>query len=63
MFEYFNPYRIFKINSSLQKVVFFCFIIILSIGLVEALFLSPEDYLQKIQLELCMFMFLQHGYL
>jgi len=47
MFEYFNPYRIFKINSNLQKIVFFCFIIILSVGLVEALFLSPEDYLQK----------------
>ncbi len=47
MFEYFNPYRIFKINSNLQKIVFFCFIIVLSVGLVEALFLSPEDYLQK----------------
>ena len=47
MFKYFNPYRIFKINSTLQKIVFFCFIIVLSIGLVEALFLSPEDYLQK----------------
>ena len=47
MFEYFNPYRIFKINSNLQKIVFFCFILVLSIGLIEALFLSPEDYLQK----------------
>ena len=47
MFEYFNPYRIFKINTNLQKIVFFCFILVLSIGLVEALFLSPEDYLQK----------------
>ena len=47
MFEYFNPYRIFKINSTLQKIVFFCFILVLSVGLVEALFLSPEDYLQK----------------
>ena len=47
MFEYFSPYRIFKINSNLQKIVFFCFILVLSIGLVEALFLSPEDYLQK----------------
>ena len=47
MFEYFNPYRIFKINSTLQKIIFFCFIIVLSVGLVEALFLSPEDYLQK----------------
>ena len=47
MFEHFNPYRIFKINSNLQKIVFFCFILVLSIGLIEALFLSPEDYLQK----------------
>jgi len=47
MFDYFNPYRIFKINSNLQKIVFFCFIIVLSVGLLEALFLSPEDYLQK----------------
>ena len=47
MFDYFNPYKIFKINSKIQKIVFFCFILILSIGLVEALFLSPEDYLQK----------------
>ena len=47
MFEYFNPYRIFKISSNLQKIIFFCFISLLSVGLVEALFLSPEDYLQK----------------
>ena len=47
MFDYFNPYRIFKINSSLQKIIFFCFISVLSIGLIEALFLSPEDYLQE----------------
>ncbi len=47
MFDYLNPYRIFKINSTLQKIIFFCFILVLSIGLVEALFLSPEDYLQK----------------
>ena len=47
MFNYFNPYRIFKINSTLQKVIFICFILVLSIGLVEALFLSPQDYLQE----------------
>ena len=47
MFNYLNPYKIFKINSALQKIIFFCFIIVLCIGLVEALFLSPEDYLQK----------------
>ena len=47
MFNYLHPYKIFKINSALQKIIFFCFIIVLCIGLVEALFLSPEDYLQK----------------
>ena len=47
MFDYFNPYRIFKIKSTLQKIVFFCFVLVLSAGLLEALFLSPEDYLQK----------------
>ena len=47
MFNYLNPYKIFKVNSALQKIIFFCFIIVLCIGLVEALFLSPEDYLQK----------------
>ena len=47
MFEYFNPYKIFKINSALQRLVFFCFVLVLSVGLIEALFLSPEDYLQK----------------
>ena len=47
MFNYLNPFKIFKINTRLQKIVFFCFIIVLSIGLIEALFLSPEDYLQK----------------
>ena len=47
MFNFLNPYRIFKINSTLQKIVFFCFITVLTVGLIEALFLSPEDYLQK----------------
>ena len=47
MFNYFNPYRIFRINTTLHKIIFFCFILVLSIGLVEALFISPEDYLQK----------------
>ncbi len=47
MFEYFHPYKIFKISSTIQKIIFFCFIMVLSIGLVEALYISPEDYLQK----------------
>ena len=38
-----------KITKNFLKLpaIFFCFILVLSIGLVEALFLSPEDYLQK----------------
>ena len=47
MFNYLNPFKIFKINTALQKIVFFCFVLVLSAGLLEALFLSPEDYLQK----------------
>ncbi len=47
MFKFLNPYKIFRINSTIQKITFFCFIIVLSVGLLEALFLSPEDYLQK----------------
>jgi len=34
-------------TSKITKYVLFLFIIVLSIGLVEALFLSPEDYIQS----------------
>jgi len=46
MFKYFEPNKIFSITSRAPKYVFFLFIIILSIGLTEALILSPEDYKQ-----------------
>ena len=46
MFKYFEPNKIFSITSRAPKYVLFLFIIILSIGLVEALVLSPEDYKQ-----------------
>ena len=36
-----------KVTFKAQKYVLFLFIIVLSIGLVEALFLSPEDYKQS----------------
>jgi len=39
--------KIFSITSKSPKYVFIIFIIVLSIGLVEALFLSPEDYIQS----------------
>ena len=47
MFKYFEPNKIFLITSKAPKYVLFLFIIILSIGLTEALILSPEDYKQS----------------
>jgi len=47
MFKLLEPNKIFSINSKLTKYIFFLFIIVLSIGLIEALFLSPEDYIQS----------------
>ena len=47
MFKYFEPNKIFSITSKAPKYVLFLFIIIFSIGLTEALILSPEDYKQS----------------
>ncbi len=47
MFKLFEPNKIFKITSRAPKYVLFLFVIVLSIGLVEALILSPEDYKQS----------------
>ena len=47
MFNYFNINKIFSITSKAPKYVLFIFIIVLSIGLTEALYLSPEDYKQS----------------
>ncbi|MBD1164894.1 cytochrome c biogenesis protein CcsA [Pelagibacterales bacterium SAG-MED13] len=47
MFKYFEPNKIFLITSKAPKYVLLLFIIILSIGLTEALILSPEDYKQS----------------
>ena len=47
MFKYFEPNKIFSITSRAPRYVLFLFIIILSIGLTEALILSPEDYKQS----------------
>ena len=47
MFKYFEPNKIFSITSRAPKYVLFLFVMILSIGLSEALFLSPEDYKQS----------------
>ena len=47
MFKYFEPNKIFSVTSRAPKYVLALFIIILSIGLMEALILSPEDYKQS----------------
>ena len=47
MFKYFEPNKIFSITSRAPKYVLLVFIIILCIGLTEALILSPEDYKQS----------------
>ena len=47
MFKYFEPNKIFSITSRAPKYVLFLFIIVISIGLTEALILSPEDYKQS----------------
>ena len=46
MIKFFNPNKIFSITSKAPKYVLFLFIIVLSIGLLEALIFSPEDYKQ-----------------
>ena len=47
MLKSFEPNKIFAITSRAPKYVLFLFIIVLSIGLTVALFLSPEDYKQS----------------
>ncbi len=47
MFKYFEPNKIFSITSKAPKYVLFLFVIILSIGLMESLIFSPEDYKQS----------------
>ena len=47
MFKYFEPNKIFAITLRAQKYILFLFIIVLSIGLTEALIFSPEDYKQS----------------
>ncbi len=47
MFKLFEPNKIFKITSKAPKYVLFLFIVVLSVGLVEALVISPKDYKQS----------------
>ena len=47
MFKFLEPNKIFQITSKAPKYVLLLFVIVISIGLVEALILSPEDYKQS----------------
>jgi heme exporter protein C len=47
MFKYFQPNKIFSITSKAPRYILLLFIIVLSVGLTEALILSPEDYKQS----------------
>ena len=47
MLKIFQPNNIFKFTSRAPKYVLFLFIVVLSIGLVEALIISPKDYKQS----------------
>ena len=47
MFQLLEPNRIFSITSKAPKYVLLLFILVVSIGLTEALVFSPEDYKQS----------------
>ena len=47
MFKIFEPNKIFLITSKAPKYVLVLFIVVISIGLMEALIFSPEDYKQS----------------
>ena len=47
MFKIFEPNKIFQVTSKAQKYVLFLFIIVITIGITEALIFSPEDYKQS----------------
>ena len=44
--DFFNQSRIFSLINKYQKFILIFFLLVLSVGLIEALFLSPQDYLQ-----------------
>ena len=47
MLNFFKKTNFFLITEKTQKNIFFIFVVVLSVGLLEALILSPEDYLQS----------------
>ena len=52
MFQLLEPNRIFSITSKAPKYVLLLFILVVSIGLTEALILSPEDYKQSLSVRI-----------
>ncbi|MDC3125782.1 heme ABC transporter permease CcmC [Candidatus Pelagibacter sp.] len=47
MFKLLEPNKIFQITSKAPKYILFLFVVVLTVGLTEALILSPEDYIQS----------------
>ena len=47
MLKNFEPNKIFSLTSKAPKYVLATFLIVISVGLVEALIISPEDYIQS----------------
>ena len=47
MFKFFEPNKIFSITSRAPRYVLILFVIVLTIGLIESLIFSPEDYKQS----------------
>ena len=47
MLNYLNPKNFIQVINKIQRYIFILFLIVLSIGLIEALVLSPEDYKQS----------------
>ena len=47
MFKLLEPNKIFQITSKAPRYVLFLFVVVLTVGLTEALILSPEDYIQS----------------
>jgi heme exporter protein C len=47
MFRIFEPNKVFQITSKAPKFVLLLFVIVVTIGLTEALIFSPEDYKQS----------------
>ncbi len=47
MFKHFEPNKIFLVTSKAPRYVLYLLVIVLTIGLIESLLLSPQDYLQS----------------